>query len=375
MRRGAVAEAVQVAGERPGVHALLPGLGDQPLVAVLALGAGGDLHALPQQVEGLGDGRVVLRPQVVEGPDGGREAGDEHELVPGLLGDQRAQRPLALGVEVVLDALPVPAGGAEPGLGVGHGDAREGQLRDDDPGAEVFGDRLTVAFGHGGEHPVQHPLLEGHHVLDAVDPGDLDVDAGELGGVPRGERRLGPEHRPDLEDPVDAARDGHLLVELRRLGEVGGAPEVPDLEHLGPGLGGGAHQLGRVQLGEALLRGEFAHRPLDGRLDVEDEVLGRAPDVEEPPVQALVDAGLLVDRQLRLGERDDLDPGRDDLQTAELHLRAGDHLTGDLHGRLDRAAAVRGSSGWWCRWGRCRRRTGLPGRLRRRTTRGGGCLL
>jgi hypothetical protein len=33
----------------------------------------------------------------------------------------------------------------------------------------------------------QHLLLEGHDLLHPVDPGELDVDAGELGGVPGGE--------------------------------------------------------------------------------------------------------------------------------------------------------------------------------------------
>jgi hypothetical protein len=60
-----------------------------------------------------------------------------------------------------------------------------------------------------------HVLFEGKHVLETVDPGEFRVHAGELGRVPRGKGRLGAEDRADLEDPVNARRDRHLLVELR----------------------------------------------------------------------------------------------------------------------------------------------------------------
>ncbi len=116
-----------------------------------------------------------------------------------------------------------------------------------------------------------------------------------------GEGRLGAEDGADLEDLVDAARDGHLLVELRGLGEVGGAVEVVDLEHLGPGLGGGAHEFRGVELGEALLGGDLAHGLLDRGLDGEHQLLRGPADVEETPVEALVQPGVLVDGQLRLG--------------------------------------------------------------------------
>ena len=62
--------------------------------------------------------------------------------------------------------------------------------------------------------------------------------------------RLGPEHRPDLVDPLEDA-DQHLLVELRALGEVRRAAEVVDLEDVRARLGRRLDQLGGVHLGEA----------------------------------------------------------------------------------------------------------------------------
>jgi hypothetical protein len=43
---------------------------------------------------------------------------------------------------------------------------------------------------------------------------ELGVEAGVLGQVPGGVVRLGPEHRADLEDPLEHP-DQRLLVELR----------------------------------------------------------------------------------------------------------------------------------------------------------------
>ena len=56
----------------------------------------------------------------------------------------------------------------------------------------------------------------------SVDEAQLGVERGVLGQVPDGVVRLGPEHRPHLVDPLEDA-DHHLLVELRRLGQVGRA--------------------------------------------------------------------------------------------------------------------------------------------------------
>jgi hypothetical protein len=58
----------------------------------------------------------------------------------------------------------------------------------------------AVLRGHGGEPGDEQLLLHRHHVFVAVDPADLGVDTGVLGGVARGERRIGAEDRADVED-------------------------------------------------------------------------------------------------------------------------------------------------------------------------------
>ena len=73
-------------------------------------------------------------------------------------------------------------------------------------------------------------LLEAHHVLVGVNPAHLHVDGDELGRVAGGEGGVCPEDGSDLEDSVETSAHSHLLIKLRRLGEVGVALEVLELE-------------------------------------------------------------------------------------------------------------------------------------------------
>eukprot|EP00960_Hanusia_phi_P002981 88757-Hanusia_phi.AAC.4 len=81
----------------------------------------------------------------------------------------------------------------------------------------------------------------------------LQVQPRELAQVPPRVGLLRPEHRAHLKDAAQVARDGHLLVELRRLREAGGATEVVGAEDLGPALALPRDQLRRVDLEEPLL--------------------------------------------------------------------------------------------------------------------------
>ncbi len=72
---------------------------------------------------------------------------------------------------------------AQQRLGIVDRDARERQARHRDLNPEGLADRLAV-LGRDDTEDVRQPrLLEGHHVLVRVDPGDLDIDARELGVV------------------------------------------------------------------------------------------------------------------------------------------------------------------------------------------------
>ena len=87
-----------------------------------------------------------------------------------------------------------------------------------------------------------------------------------------GERRVGAERRPDLEDLAEAGRLRHLLEELRALREVGLGVEVLHLEQLGAGLARAGHELRGVQLDEVVLDPVRAQRVLERGLDAEDQV-------------------------------------------------------------------------------------------------------
>ena len=76
--------------------------------------------------------------------------------------------------------------------------------------------------------------------------------------MPVREALLRAEDGPDLEDLAQVGHERHLLVQLRRLREVGEAVEVAEPEDVGAALGGGGDELGRVDLDEALAHEELA---------------------------------------------------------------------------------------------------------------------
>ena len=102
MRRRPEAEEVQVVLDRAHLDSLLLGLGQQLLVAVLALRARRQLDAPPQQVEALGQRRPVGVAHVVEGPHRRGVVGHEGELVALLLEHDRREGALAGRVEVIV---------------------------------------------------------------------------------------------------------------------------------------------------------------------------------------------------------------------------------------------------------------------------------
>jgi DNA-binding SARP family transcriptional activator len=334
MRRAPVPETVQVIPHRLKAQPLLHGLPREHVVPVLPLRPRGDLNPTPEQVEAARQVRFPGRAHVVERPDARRVPGDERELVPGPLGQVRRDGALARRVQVRAGAS--ANWGAQDFVRAGHRDPRERDRGHGHLGAQVLADLRAVRGRHRGEHVGEHPFLEVHHVLDVADPGQFDVDAGELGGVPGGVGRLGAEHRSDLEDPVHAGRDRHLLVELRGLRQVGAAAEVAELEHLGAGLRRGAHELGGVHLGAAAGVGVLAHGPLDGRLHGEHEPRRcAAAHVEEAPVKAALRAGVRVDGQRGGGTVLHRDRLGDDFKAAQADDRVGGHPAGDADGRLD----------------------------------------
>ena len=130
-----------------------------------------------------------------------------------------------------------------------------------------------VGGGEGGEDVGQHLAQEGHDREVVVDKAELDVEADVFVEVAGGVVRLGAKDRPDLKDALEDA-DHDLLVELGALRQVGLAAEVVDGEDVGPALGGGGDQLGRLDLGEALAVEAGAEGAHHGGGEAEDGAAG-----------------------------------------------------------------------------------------------------
>ena len=86
-----------------------------------------------------------------------------------------------------------------------------------------------------------------------------------------GVRLFSSEARRTFEYSLESRRHSHLLVELRRLREIGVAVKVVELEDLGARLGSRADDLGEMELGELILKEIVAESRGDLALNVEDE--------------------------------------------------------------------------------------------------------
>ena len=269
---------------------------------MLALCARGNLHAAPDEVVALRN--AVFVAHVVEGALLGAVVGDEQKLVVVVLLDPVVAEMLCLGGEVAL--LLVRNGVAvfllEGVIEVGELHARERRGRNDDLRVKFFrGEGLlnlvAVLFLHLAKGVCEELLLKLHDILEGVDVAELDIEAGELGGMLAGEGLLGAEYGADLEVALKAACHGHLLVELRALRKVRirqvVAREVIQTEHIRAGLGGCADELRRVNLDEIAVQGEVAKRAHESGLCLEHELVGIRAEVNPAVVDALVDGGTL----------------------------------------------------------------------------------
>src|SRR5579859_6472181 len=236
MGRAAVAEAVQVALHRLDVDVLLTRLLQQRFVAVLTLGAGRYLNSPPQQIEAERQIRAARRPHMVKGTYRRRVLGHEYELVPGFCRDMRRKATFTFRVEILSLVPRIPARAPQDAYRLGHRHPRKRNHRNFEIDAEVLTDRIAVARCDAADGMGEHALLEGHDIVHAIDPSHLDIHAGELGRMPGSERWLRAERRSDLENALDSSGYSHLLVKLRRLGEIGTPAEVIQPEYFCAGL-------------------------------------------------------------------------------------------------------------------------------------------
>mgnify|MGYP007054560256 CR=1 FL=1 len=270
-------------------HVLLEHLG-----VVDALAARDDLLAADEHVERVGVARVVGVGHGVEGARGRGVLVEDEVVGAVLLPHELAQAHLVARVQVLVlgqrgAVLAQPAGLVE------HADA----LREADDGGPVQpdevlagelvldgGDLARVALVQAAEDLLDDRVDDLEHLVVVLLDGHLQVEPRVLGQVAVGVGVLGAEDGADLVDAAEVRRDGHLLGQLGALGEEGGAAEVVDLEDAGAGLGGGALQLGGVDLDEAAGVEGGAEDPADGGLQAEDGLGGGGAQVEDAVCQA-----------------------------------------------------------------------------------------
>ena len=126
------------------------------------------------------------------------------------------------------------------------------------------------------EHLVDHV----HDLVVVVLESHLEIETGELGQVPVGVGVLSPEDGADFVHPLHICGDGHLLCQLRRLRQEGGAAEVVDLEHGGTGLGGSGLKFWRLDLSETLRIEEGSEEVGDTGTKTEDGVGDRCTKID-----------------------------------------------------------------------------------------------
>ena len=102
--------------------------------------------------------------------------------------------------------------------------------------------------------------------------GHLHVQADKLTEVAPRVALLGAEYRPNLEDALEVGRDGHLLVQLRRLREARRLAEIIGTEDVGAALRFSRDQFRRVDLDETLFEQRLAEERADRRLRAHDRL-------------------------------------------------------------------------------------------------------
>ena len=89
----------------------------------------------------------------------------------------------------------------------------------------------SIFISHSFINHIAHPQpFSLTHLMVMEVERHLQVQAHKLGQVPVRVAVLRPKHGAHCVDTLKVTGDGHLLVELRRLGQVGGALEVADLQ-------------------------------------------------------------------------------------------------------------------------------------------------
>src|ERR1051326_3962241 len=81
----------------------------------------------------------------------------------------------------------------------------------------------------------------------------FQIESGEFRKMSSGVAVFGAEDCTNFHDALEPCGNQHLLVQLRRLCEVGRAVKVLDFKYVGSAFGRGAYKLGGMDKSEAVL--------------------------------------------------------------------------------------------------------------------------
>ncbi len=114
-----------------------------------------------------------------------------------------------------------------------HGDAREGNGRNNQVNPKLFLDGVTMKFLDARINIIQPVFfVTASRLREIVDPGELHIHTGELGHMPGGEGGISAENRTDLKDALKSCRHGHLFIKLGGLRQVSLALKIIQREQL-----------------------------------------------------------------------------------------------------------------------------------------------
>ena len=104
--------------------------------------------------------------------------------------------------------------------------------------------------------------------------GHFQVNSHEFSHVTMGEGILGTENRGYFKNTFQITTNGHLFVELRRLGQKGFRFEVGHLEHVTAPLRSGTDQLRGMNFNKVIFEEEFTEQVTHTRLNPENGLIG-----------------------------------------------------------------------------------------------------
>mmetsp|Transcript_9520 Transcript_9520/g.23833 ORF Transcript_9520/g.23833 Transcript_9520/m.23833 type:complete len:418 (+) Transcript_9520:25-1278(+) len=287
VRGRAEAERVHVRADAVQAHALFLRAGPQHLGVVHALRARADLLPTHEQVIRVGVLAVYRVAHGVERAHAVRVLVQHEEVGAVLLLHQLAQPALQRRAQVIVVANLLARVAqhlhafreSQAGDGGVHQVLKRVLPLD---GCDLHRVALLQTIENEQQHAFQH--VQGFMVV--LVNGHLQVKPSELCQMAMGERLLGTEHRPNLENTLHVRADGHLLEELGRLREVRFSIKVLDFKDLGTTLRRACDHLRCVNLSKTLAAQEFTEELADARLHAEDSLVGGCAQVDDAVVKA-----------------------------------------------------------------------------------------